>query len=150
MVTLKADLSPKSLENLMKDLKLYAKQLEEVKLDIHQALADYVYERIMEYVPVDTGQLKASILKDVSKEIATVYTDLEYARFVEFGTGIRGRGSDEDNTKYDTSRLNIKELSYSEEFQGQPARKFMYKAVLDLEQDYMEIVKNVLKEKGLI
>ena len=40
MVTFKADLSPTSLENLMKDLKLYAKQLEEVKLDIHQALAD--------------------------------------------------------------------------------------------------------------
>ena len=33
---------------------------------------------------------------------------------------------------------------------GQIAHKFVYNAVLDLEQNYVEIAKNVLRRKGLI
>ena len=55
MVTFQATLSPTSLEKLMQELSSHATKLEESRLDIHEALADYAYERIMFYVPVDTG-----------------------------------------------------------------------------------------------
>ena len=37
-----------------------------------------------DYVPVDTGRLKNSITHDKTKTV--VYTDVEYAGYVEFGT----------------------------------------------------------------
>lgn len=47
--------------------------------------------------PVDTGALRDSIRSEVSDEGKTVVgyvgSDLEYAPFVEFGTGIAGAGS---------------------------------------------------------
>jgi hypothetical protein len=160
MVRFKANLSPTSFENLTKQLDIYAKNLESIKLDIHQALADYVYERIMFYAPTETGELKSSFAKDVSKEIATIYTDLEYARFVEFGTGIIGSGTHpvarEKGWIYDLHghgeagwRFQGKDGSWYWT-QGQTGKKFMYQAVLDLEQNYIEITRNVLKKKGLI
>ena len=160
MITFKASLSPTSFENLTKQLNLYAKNLESVKLDIHQALADYVYERIMENVPVETGQLKGSFVKEVSTQIATIYTDLAYAKFVEFGTGIVGEGShplaSEKGWIYDINHHGESGWRYQSKdgswywTQGQTGKKFMYQAVQDLERDYIEITKNVLKEKGLI
>ena len=39
--------------------------------------------------PVDTGRLRNSIVYQVSKDDATIGTDVEYAAYVEFGT--RGR-----------------------------------------------------------
>lgn len=143
MVKFKANLSPTSIENLIKQLNIYAKNLESLKLDIHQALADYAYERIMFYVPVDTGKLAESFIVDISKNMARVYTDLYYAKFVEFGTGIKGI-----NSNYDSRYM--KSESYSSNYSGQVAQKFVYKAVLDLEQNYIEIAKNVLRKKGLI
>ena len=144
MVRFKANLSPKSFENLTKQLDIYAKNLESIKLDIHQALADYVYERIMFYMPVPrTGRLMDSFVEDVSQNMARVYTDLYYAKFVEFGTGIRGI-----NSNYDSKYMQAE--SYSANYAGQPAQKFVYRAVLDLEQNYIEIARNVLKKKGLI
>ena len=155
MITFKASLSPTSFENLTKQLNLYARNLESVKLDIHQALADYVRSRIDFYLVseehVRTGTLLNSFEKEVSNDIAKVYTDLYYAKFVEFGTGIRGRKS-----KYDVSKTDIeaKDLlytrTYPETYLGQTAKRFVYRSVLDVERDAPEIVRNVLKEKGLI
>lgn len=143
MVTFNVNLSPESFTKLAQDLQNYTNKLIQAEPDILQALADYVYERIMFYVPVDTGQLKASFMKEVSQNVARVYTDLYYAKYVEFGTGIRGSNSEYDS-KY------VSELNYSPTYAGQPARKFIYQAVLDLERDYEEIVLNVLRKKGLI
>ena len=150
MVRFNANLSSSSLESLIKQLNTHGKKLVEAQRDVLQALADYVYDRIMFYVPVDTGRLKSSFEKEVSNEIAKVYTDLFYAKYVEFGTGIRGKSENNQEGKYDTKYTDIKSLTYNESYQGQPARKFIYKAVQDLEQNYVEIAKNVLRKKGLI
>jgi len=143
MVRFEANLSSSSLEKVISQLDAHGKKLIQAQNFVLQALADYVYERIMFYVPVDTGQLKASFIQEVSNDVARVYTDLYYAKYVEFGTGIRGQGSGYD-TKY------MGEDSYSSEYQGQVAQKFIYQAVQDLERDYVEIATNVLREKGLI
>lgn len=147
MVRFEANLSSSSLEKLISQLDAHGKKLIQAQNLVLQALADYVYERIIYYIDkqklIRTGQLRGSFMKEVSSDIARVYTDLYYAKYVEFGTGIRGKGSGYD-TKY------MGEDSYSPEFQGQVAQKFIYKAVQDLERDYVEIATNVLREKGLI
>ena len=149
MVKFNANLSSKSLEALIKDFNIYGENLLKAQKDILEALANYVYERIMFYVPVDTGTLKASFVKDISNDIARVYTDLYYAKFVEFGTGIHGRESNYDLSKTDIQKLTYTR-TYPETYTGQVAQKFIYRAVLDLEQNYVEVAKNVLREKGLI
>lgn len=143
MITFKTSLSPTAIENLIKEFKVYSLKFESAKTDILEALTEYAYERIMFYVPVDTGQLMNSFVREISGNIGKVYTDLYYAKYVEFGTGIRG-----SNSEYDSKYVHG--LKYSSEYAGQPAQKFIYQAVLDVERDYKEIVRNVLKQKGLL
>ncbi len=50
--------------------------------------------------PVDLGGLKGSISYDVDGDTATVGTNLEYAPFVEFGTGIHAEGGDGRKTPW--------------------------------------------------
>lgn len=147
MVRFQANLSASSLNALANKLTEYTNNLEQAQAEIVQALTDYVYERIMAYVPVDTGTLQSSFIKEISSEIGRVYTDLYYAKYVEFGTGIRGNSSGYDLTKI---KLSDSWRGYKEDYTGQVAQKFIYRAVLDLEANYQEIVKNILREKGLI
>lgn len=143
MITFKTSLSPTAIENLIKEFNVYSLKFESAKTDILEALTEYAYERIMFYVPVDTGQLMNSFVREISGNIGKVYTDLYYAKYVECGTGIRG-----SNSEYDSKYVHG--LKYSSEYAGQPAQKFIYQAVLDVERDYKEIVRNVLKQKGLL
>ena len=149
MIRFETNLSSKSLESLMNDLNIYGKKLQQAQEDVIQAFAEYVYDRIMLYAPYKTGQLMSSFVMETayyySFATARVYTDLFYAKYVEFGTGIKGTKSN-----YDSKRIGIESLTYSSDVQGQKAKKFVYKAVLDLERDYVEIAKNVLRKKGLI
>lgn len=45
-----------------------------------------------EKAPVDTGNLRGSITHDVEKNIATIGTNVEYAPYVEKGTGVFAKG----------------------------------------------------------
>lgn len=61
-------------------------------VDLTQGLARgalHVVREAKEIVPVDTGLLRSSIQSKVSKEEATVGTNVEYAANVEFGLGQR-------------------------------------------------------------
>lgn len=39
-----------------------------------------------QFAPVDTGRLRSSIKREIRDEAGRVYTDVEYAPYVEFGT----------------------------------------------------------------
>ena len=149
MVTFNCNLSTKSFEKLTRDLKEYGNKLTESKIYIHEALADYAYERIVTYVPVDTGALMNSFAIEVSQDMGRVFTEQYYAKYVEFGTGIRGKNS---SYPTDTAQMVLSNTwrGYSENINGQEAKKFMYQAVLDLEREYVNIARNVLKERGLL
>ena len=147
-----ANLSQKSIENLIKDIKNYSKEFKESKKYILQALSKYTQERAKYYLQkslihpeLSTGQLSDSLnIQYISDEVAKVYTDLYYAAFVEFGTGARGIGSEYDNSMFG-------DISYQTEyFKGQPAHRYMYNAVVDLKNNYIKIAEGVLKERGLI
>ncbi len=72
--------------------------------------------------PVDTGALQASIETNVDDSgktvVGTVGTDVDYAAYVEFGTGIRGAAS-----------AGAGEGPYSSTWAGMVAQPFMRPAV---------------------
>lgn len=147
-----ANLSQKSVENLIKNLNNYSKELQESKKYILTALAEYTKERAKYYLEtsilhpeLSTGRLSESIdIEYYSEEYAKVYTDMYYSAYVEFGTGVRGMQSG-----YDTSMFG--EIPYNDQYlAGQSAHRYMYNAVLDLKQNYITIAERVLKERGLI
>ena len=146
------NLSQKSIENLIKDLKKYQEEFKNAKPAILQALSEYTQERARFYLKntlihpeLSTGALSDSItIQYESDEIAKVYTDLYYAAYVECGTGTAGKSSEYGSNMFG-------QIQYDTEFKsGQPAHRYMYSAVLDLKQNYVKIAKRVLKERGLI
>lgn len=91
--------------------------------------------------PVDTGHLRNSI--KTNSEItpdgaeAKVYTNTEYAPYVEFGTGQRGRKSDIDRPEG---------VSYKGDWPGQTAQPYMTPAYLHAQNSgevEQEIIKSV-------
>lgn len=94
--------------------------------------------------PVDTGHLRNSI-KTKSETTqdgaeAHVYTNLEYAPYVEFGTGQRGSESNIDRPEG---------ISYKADWKGQAAQPYMTPAYLhakntgEVEQ---EVIKSIQEE----
>lgn len=84
------ELSGSGLENL-------AKFAEELPEKLAQALAQacvYVQDSAKENCPVDSGQLRNSIAYSVDEDSLTgqVGTNVEYAPYVEMGTGIYADG----------------------------------------------------------
>lgn len=103
-----------------------------------------VHGQAKELAPVDTGNLAGSIHTQLNKRKAQlegrVYTNLEYAPYVEFGTGIRGNGS----YPYDIEGVN---LTYHEEWAGMPAQPYMYPALKNNEKAIKDLFKNGVKTK---
>lgn len=75
---------------------------------------------------VNGGTLRNSIMMDTKKKGNTiegrVFTNVQYAAYVEFGTGQRGNGS------YPYEPKDLK-LTYHAEWPGQVAQPFMYPAL---------------------
>lgn len=100
-------LSKKELDKAIEELKSYKNELNE-KIDLFvRKLAekgvDIAKNKVSVYNKIDTGTLQDSInfkAGDVVKNgsIYYIYTDCDYASFVEFGTGIVGAGKDDEPT----------------------------------------------------
>ena len=108
--------------------------------------------------PADTGQLRGSIhmqVKDTGKELqGRVYTNVEYASYVEFGTGIKGNGT----YPYQVEGLNLeyrnKGWAYYDEdkgewiyTKGQKAQPYMYPALKQNEKTIKKILKDGVHTK---
>lgn len=108
--------------------------------------------------PADTGQLRGSIhmqVKDTGKEIqGRVYTNVEHAPYVEFGTGIKGNGT----YPYQVEGLNLeyknKGWAYYDEdkgewiyTKGQKAQPYMYPALKQNEKTIKKILKDGVHTK---
>lgn len=90
--------------------------------------------------PVDTGTLRNSIKMnyDSNKKEGKVYTNNEYATYVEFGTGIRGNGSYPDSNK---------NLTYNQNWKGQVAQPYMYPALQFGKSKAQEILKQEIENE---
>ena len=90
--------------------------------------------------PADTGTLRNSIKMnyDSNKKEGRVYTNNEYATYVEFGTGIRGNGSYPDSNK---------NLTYNQNWKGQVAQPYMYPALQFGKSKAQEILKQEIENE---
>lgn len=104
--------------------------------------------------PADTGLLRESIHMQVKNLEGRVYTNLEYAPYVEFGTGITGNGT----YPYKVKGLNLvyrdKGWAYYDEdkdewiyTKGQKAQPYMYRALKENEKTIKQIFKSGVKTK---
>ena len=100
----------------------------------------FVHAQAKLLAPVDTGHLKGSIQMKVDKEknkvTGRVYTNVNYAPFVEFGTGIRGKGLYPYASKLDF------ELVYKEDWAGMKPQPFMYPALKGAEKYVENLIQN--------
>ena len=163
-------LSHQSMLNLIKNLKNYKNELANIKQYILQALAQYTQERVKYYIsetvgkggyPTTNALLDSISISQITNDMVRVYTNLAYAKFVEFGTGVKAKNnphpsSNEFGWSYDTNAKGEMGWVYRSSdgnyywTQGEEAHQFMYRAYQDLKENYMSITKQVLRERGLI
>lgn len=111
--------------------------------DIMVQATSLVHAQAKLLAPVDTGNLAGSIHMTVKSHNDTlegrVYTNVQYAPYVEFGTGVRGNGT----YPYDVQGLK---LSYHESWTGMPAQPYMYPALKQNEQTIRKMFKDGVKK----
>lgn len=120
-----------------------------------------VHGQAKELAPVDSGNLAGSIhmqVKDTGKELqGRVYTNLEYAAYVEFGTGITGNGTYPYKVEGLSLEYKDKGWAYFDEdkgewiyTKGQAAQPYMYPALANhkktIEKMLKDAVSKALKE----
>ena len=118
-----------------------------------------VHGQAKSLAPVDTGNLAGSIHMEVKSKgrniIGRVFTNVEYAPFVEFGTGIKGNGS----YPYEVKGLNLTYRDtpwvYSPDggdtfyhTEGQIAQPYMYPSLHDNKDIIKKMFAEEIKKKG--
>lgn len=108
--------------------------------------------------PNGTGYLRESIhmqVKDTGKELqGRVFTNCEYAIYVEMGTGVKGNGTYPYEIKGFTPEYKDKGWAYYDNdrgewiyTKGQVAQPYMYPALKQHEKTIKRILKNGVKTK---
>lgn len=113
--------------------------------------------------PADTGDLQGSISKQVTKRgkgifEGKVFTNLEYAPYVEFGTGAKGDGTYPHKTKGISLTYRQTPWAFEKDGEviwtsGQVAQPYMYPALLEnkkaikkiLETEYKRLISKGIK-----
>ena len=92
--------------------------------------------------PVDTGMLRGSIQTEVKLEQdalhAKLYTPMEYALYVEMGTGVRGEAHHEGTAPGAT---------YDPQWPGQPAHPFLYPAFKANKAQLLNDIREAIRKK---
>lgn len=134
--------------NKIADMDLKEKMVQATKVVHAQAKA---------LAPVDTGNLAGSIHMKVNKKgeniEGRVYTNVQYAPYVEFGTGIKGNGS--YPCKVESLNLSYHDTPWvftpdgGKTFyrtKGQVAQPFMYPALKQNEKYIKQLFKDGVKD----
>lgn len=126
----------KGLNSVIKDLNKLGKSISiPIKGGITKATKK-CQKRAKLLCPVDTGTLRNSIntvIRTKAEEVeGEVGTNLEYAVYVEFGTGRRG---EETNTNTET------DVHYKADWKGQKAQPYMYPAYAETKEELPKILK---------
>lgn len=126
----------KGLDSVIKDLNKLGKSISiPIKSGITKATKK-CQKRAKLLCPVDTGTLRNSIntaIRTKAEEVeGEVGTNLEYAVYVEFGTGRHG---EETNTNTET------DVHYKADWKGQKAQPYMYPAYAETKEELPKILK---------
>lgn len=129
----------------------------ELKEAVNKA-TQLVHGQAKALAPADTGLLRGSIhmkVKNTGKAIeGRVYTNTEYAAYVEFGTGVKGNGTYPHNVEGLSLEYRNKGWAYYDEdkgewifTKGQKAQPYMYPALKSNEKTIKRILKDGVKTK---
>ena len=146
--TIEMELTPASIRNAIKEVEKFRKDLMLALSRLVERLVEQGVEvakmEIVSIGAVYDGDLYDSIYGTYNPEthIGTIYTDCEYAVYVEYGTGIRGENSphpEPNGYQYDKNGHGADGWVYKGEdgqfhwTDGMPARPFMYNTLRELE-----------------
>lgn len=146
-----ASITIKGIDSLIHKLNNISKT-EQVKETMNTAVL-LVHGQAKTLAPVDKGNLKGSIHPKVITQgktiIGKVYTNLSYAPFVEFGTGIKGNGTypNKDIALSYRSTPWVYTPDGGETFyhtEGQVAQPYMYPALKRNEKKIKAMFKEAL------
>ncbi len=155
---IKLKLSAEGIENAITELQMYKEDVERrVKLLVEKLAdrgADIVRAKITELDAIDTGVLLNSVESCLVDNIGYIRVNAEYGIFVEFGTGIVGKGKQHPakevfDWEYDINEHGEKGWHFPADdgsypvTKGQPSRPFMYETALRLRDEFPAIVKEV-------
>lgn len=145
------------LDSLLKKLNSLGGNVEEVLYKSIQQQGELVKGDSKELCPVgDTGDLRQSIHKRTkrykSKIVSEIYTNSEYAAYVEFGTGKKGETTPVAGKypgplayKQDKWKVNIPDVGVRW-IEGQPAQPFLYPALKNNEEKILKNIKEDVKQ----
>ena len=145
----------KNLDRLLKSLKSIANT--DVK-DTMVKATNLVHAQAKALAPVDTGNLRGSIHQEVKSRGKTVegrvFTNVSYAPYVEFGTGVKGRGTYPYKIKGFSLAYRGTSWTYTpdggETFyhtKGQVAQPYLYPAFKNNEKYIKNLFKTEVKAK---
>ena len=146
-----ATITIKGIDSLVQKLNNVS-QTKQVKECMDKAVL-MVHAQAKLLAPVDTGGLAGSIhpkvITEGNKVIGKVYTNLNYAPFVEFGTGIKGKGTYPNKNVKLTYRSTpwVYTPNGGEDFyrtEGQVAQPYMYPAIKQNEKKIKAMFKEAL------
>lgn len=161
--TISFGLSEKEIEKAIKTLKVHRKEMESKINELIQVLVDKGVDIARVEVETlgafDTGNLEESIegFFNPNTGIGIIKTDVPYAFYVEFGTGINGKGSphpeaNKEGWSYDVNNHGVDGWWYIDKkgkrrwTQGMPSRPFMYNTLIKLQEELPQIVREVFKK----
>lgn len=144
------------LESLLNKLNKLGGNVEETLYNSVAKQTKFVQGVAKELCPVDTGGLRERIKENTRKNkneiVGTVHTNVEYAPYVEFGTGKVGETTPvadkypgELSYKQDKWKVNIPDVG-PRWIEGQPAQPFLYPALKNNEDKILENIKSDVKE----
>lgn len=123
---------------------------EETQKAVEEALKDgiaVILEHAEENCPVGTGELKRSLSVEVypQEAEAVIYTNCEYAPYVEFGTGIYATQGGGRETPWVYPYIKDGEQKFATT-RGQAPNPFLGKALRQSKKEIMDIFADTLQE----
>ena len=139
-VTIKVTRAPRHLDQALR-------RVEDAITDAVNEMAGEVFEQATLEVPVATGDLLASIIKQRAERQenvirAVVGAGEPYAAYVEFGTGQRGEAS----AGQFASQYDWPPIEYRGDWPGMGAQPYLTPALTEVEADAQELLERVIHE----
>lgn len=92
-------LDPDSIDEAIAEIERYETFVAEKAQELVRLLKELGVEKAKELVPVDTGVAQASIIGYMDEDKGIIQAG-GYCKYIEFGTGVRGLGSQHPSSEY--------------------------------------------------
>ncbi len=92
-------LDPDSIDEAIAEIERYETFVAEKAQELVRLLKELGVEKAKELVPVDTGVAQASIIGYMDEDKGIIQAG-GYCKYIEFGTGVRGLGSQHPSPEY--------------------------------------------------